>query len=812
MVWGTQMGLAQTGPAALLDVTSGAVVCGFPAVSGTNVDVAVPDGAGGWYIGGNFTAVGGAARSRIAHVLANNSVAAWNPGANGRVFALAVSGSTVYAAGEFRSIGGQARNFIAALDATTGAATAWNPNPSGPIFYGGLAVDGATVYVGGSFNSIGGQARSHIAALDATTGLATPWNPNAVGGFAVGALVSSGMTLFVGGAFTSIGGHPRNNIAGLDKTTGLATSWNPNSNARVQALALSGTTLFAGGAFTNIGGQARNFIAALDLTTGAAKAWNPSPNHEARTLAASGTTLYVGGFFSTIGGQARNGIAALDATTRLATPWNPNASGPVDIVAVVGSTVFAGGSFGVIGALQSNCAPSITLPGPIAVDEGAAVEFSATATDADVPAQTLTFSLASPSPVGAAIDPLTGAVSWGTTDNGSFTIRVAVDDGHGGVTTGDVAVTVSNVAPVVTITGPPSGAIFPVGTPVTFTGAFTDPGTADTHTAEWMFDTITQVGTVTETDHSVSATRTFSSAGVYMVKLTVADDDGGVGIATTVGGPDAMVVIYDPSGGFVTGGGWINSPAGGYVPSPDLTGNANFGFVSKYQKGNAVPTGETEFQFSVAGLHFHSSSYDWLVIAGSRAQYKGRGTINGLGSYSFLLTATDGQASGGGGTDKLRMTIMDRATSQVVYDNQLGALDGDAPTTVLGGGSIVIQSAGKTAPAASIGPPDASFAGVPPREYALYQNYPNPFQASTNLSFDLPFACEVVLAIFDIRGRQMDELVNGPLKSGRHGYSWTGVDGMGRPLDPGVYFIRFTARPTAGRTSFAFVKKLVLAR
>ena len=43
----------------------------------------------------------------------------------------AVSGSTVYAGGDFTSIGGQTRNYIAALDATTGAATAWNPNASG---------------------------------------------------------------------------------------------------------------------------------------------------------------------------------------------------------------------------------------------------------------------------------------------------------------------------------------------------------------------------------------------------------------------------------------------------------------------------------------------------------------------------------------------------------------------------------------------------------------------------------------------------------------------------------------------------------
>ena len=68
----------------------------------------------------------------------------------------------------------------------------------------------------------------------------------------------------------------------------------------------------------------------------------------------------------------------------------------------------------------------------------------------------------------------------------------------------------------------------------------------------------------------------------------------------TTGGPDgliAQVVIYDPKGGFVTGGGWIDSPLDAYLYDPSLTGKATFGFVSKYLKGANAPTGQTEFQF-----------------------------------------------------------------------------------------------------------------------------------------------------------------------------------------------------------------------
>src|SRR5205085_1705597 len=82
----------------------------LPEIVGTVYAVA-PDGSGGFYVGGAFTVVGGIARTNLAHVLADRSVdPTFDPGPNRIVRALAVSGSTLYAAGEFTSIGGQARN------------------------------------------------------------------------------------------------------------------------------------------------------------------------------------------------------------------------------------------------------------------------------------------------------------------------------------------------------------------------------------------------------------------------------------------------------------------------------------------------------------------------------------------------------------------------------------------------------------------------------------------------------------------------------------------------------------------------------
>ena len=131
---------------------------------------------------------------------------------------------------------------------------------------------------------------------------------------------------------------------------------------------------------------------------------------------------------------------------------------------------------------------------------------------------------------------------------------------------------------------------------------------------------------------------------------------------------------------------------GAYPANPPLTGKASFGFVSRYKKGATTPSGNTEFQFHAASFEFSSSSYQWLVVGGARAQFKGTGTVNGAGTYGFLLSAVDGQVNGGGGTDRFRIKIWDIATGTIVYDNQMDDADDTPATTALGGGSIVIHT------------------------------------------------------------------------------------------------------------------------
>jgi hypothetical protein len=373
----------------------------FPMFSGT-INALATDGFGGWYIGGNFTHVGGVPRRNMVHILWNwsvdenwradtempvnavvvagdlvyiggdfgtingedrskvgsvdtktGAVTSWNPSANGTVlavYALAVANNTVYVGGWLWNIGGQARNDLAAVDATTGLATSWDPNPNGEVR--ALLVAGNTLYVGGNFSTIDGIT-SHLVAFDTTTGLRTSWNPDADN--VVLAFAASGNTLYAAGWFSNIGGQSRNAIAALDMTTAAATAWNPSpNNVPVYAVSVAGNTVYAGGTFTGIGGQSRARIAALDATTGNALPWAWGANKEVRALAASPSGVFVGGNFTTEDAQTRNRLAAIDSATGTATAWNPNANYTVWSLALSGNIVYAGGDFNTIGGKARN--------------------------------------------------------------------------------------------------------------------------------------------------------------------------------------------------------------------------------------------------------------------------------------------------------------------------------------------------------------------------------------------------------------------------------------------------------------------------
>jgi hypothetical protein len=462
----------RSGPGAAISPTTGDFDRAMPQVSGgqANVAAAAPDGQGGWYIGGQFTHVGGVPRANLAHILPNRSVDPnWNPAPTGEflpaVFDLAVApDETVYVAGRFDTIGADRalRNNLAALDPRTANATPWNPNIEGQSLFtsvGSMTFGaGDTLYIAGNFVTVGTAqtARNHLAAVSRTTGQPTEWNPDP-DDIVSGLARASDGTIYAAGRFTRIGANQasRPYLAAISPTTANPTAWNPAPDNWTFVITLGAdNTAYVGGKFNTIGANSapRRSLAALDLSTANTTNWNPDPHilddedGDTPTIGAltpgPNNTLYVGGYFTSIGTNtaARRHIAQLDLVTASATTWSPNANHPVGVIATGNETIYAGGSFTSLGgAARRNLAAIDASTGAMTgwiADTDQQVLGLADGADGTVYAGGSFMKAGADGAARrnlAALDPGTGnATSWNPRPN-SPVLRVAVAPGANGV-------------------------------------------------------------------------------------------------------------------------------------------------------------------------------------------------------------------------------------------------------------------------------------------------------------------------------------------------------------------------------------------
>jgi len=272
-----------------------------------------------------------------------------------------------------------------------------------------------------------------------------------------------------------------------------------------------------------------------------------------------------------------------------------------------------------------------------------------------------------------------------------ITVALQVCDDRGACSTAETLVSVTNAPPSVSTIDIALEAVR-VGTDIRVSATFTDPGLLDTHTSAWDWgDGTTSTGSISEANGrgSVTGSHEYGSTGLYTIKLIVTDDDGASGEAVF-----QFLAVYDPEAGFITGGGWIDSPAGACsldTCSTDASGRAHFHLTAKYNRESVVPTGKVDLHLEAGNLKFKARQFDWLVIVGSRGYLKGSGTINGEGDYGFLVAAIDAQKTDEEDIDKIRIKIWEKASGHVVYDTQPNAPDNAEPLTPVEEGSIVIH-------------------------------------------------------------------------------------------------------------------------
>jgi len=94
-----------------------------------------------------------------------------------------------------------------------------------------------------------------------------------------------------------------------------------------------------------------------------------------------------------------------------------------------------------------------------------------------------------------------------------------------------------------------------------------------------------------------------------------------------------------------------------------------------------------------------------------------------------------------------------------------------------------------------------------PRTFALQQNFPNPFNPTTTIRYDLPRAARISLKVYDILGREVITLIDGLQDAGFKSVGW---DASAVPS--GVYIYGFVAREVEGKTTFTDARKMILLK
>ncbi len=749
-----------TGGALLYDPSSGQPLLPAPAVAGT-VDAVAPDGAGGWYIGGNFSSVQRQPRNNLAHLDASGNVTAWNPNANAQVNALLRVGTTIYVGGDFTQVANLGRAALAAVD-TSGVVTAWNPGvvgggvsslaarsaPSLTIYAGGafstagivgrsrvaafdstgavlpwnpnsngivdaMAVSGGTVYLGGTFSALnGGTARSFLAAVDAGTGALTGWNPGANG--AVFALVTAGGSVYVGGSFSSAGGQTRSNLAAIDPATGLATTWNPGPDAGgyVTALALRGATVLAGGKFTQIGGQARLHLAALDATTGLATTWAPQPNEEVDAIGA-GPTILAGGYFTSNGGVARSNLAAIDLATGHATAWNPVTDNPVTCLLPSGGRVYVGGDF-----QHVNGQPRSLL---------------------------------------AAVDTVAGAVSnWNP-----FVVGGEVQ------------------------------AIAQVGGAIYFGGGFSYVGGAP-HSSLAAVDT----GTAAPTAWHPATNGTVQT-------IAISGGTAYVGGYFTTLGPGPTYVLADSLRSCL---GAVDLASGAVLPwNPKPSSNVAFTINALATSGGELYVGGS--YLSMGGQpRKNLSAVDPVTGTPTAWNPNPDGDINAIAPDGGLIYVGGKFTTiGTDAASRNRIAALDPSTAATTTWD---ANAGDIVTALTAHGGLVYAGGWFTTmtnrPSGRVAVITEATTAVRPAAAPLAARLgiaPNPSRGPVLLSFTVPARGDGEVAMYDLRGRRVRVLALGAIAAGEQRLSWDGRDASGRRVAPGVYFacVRVGAQRIVGR-------------
>jgi uncharacterized delta-60 repeat protein len=380
--FGTQLGaisgatltITNEDPAAVAgtaDPSFSATVNGTVYALGINTNTALPNLIGKLVLAGDFTAINGLGRFRIARLNRNGTLdSTFNAGsgANDSVRALAVQpDGKVIIGGFFTNVASTARNYIARLNVNGTLDTTFNPGagPDGQVNAIALQPDGKII-IGGQFTSISGTNQSFIARLNSNGTLDDTFDTGAGASAAVRALaLMPDGSVIVGGDFQFFNGSNSRGLARVSTTGALDILFGPNLgsggvNGSVNAIAVQfGTNLVIGGTFSDVGGLTRQNLARLGTNGVPSLTFSNAVDNTVNTISVQPDgKLLVGGGFSTVGGVPRSRVARLMPDGALDSAINFGSGADNDItvslVQFYDDQLVLGGAFSNFGGVPAN--------------------------------------------------------------------------------------------------------------------------------------------------------------------------------------------------------------------------------------------------------------------------------------------------------------------------------------------------------------------------------------------------------------------------------------------------------------------------
>jgi hypothetical protein len=231
-----------------------------------------------------------------------------------------------------------------------------------------------------------------------------------------------------------------------------------------------------------------------------------------------------------------------------------------------------------------------------------------------------------------------------------------------------------------------------------------------------------------------------------------------------------------------------------HINEPD---SFNVYITSPVGSSNSTPTAKY--------LVKHYSGVDTLIVNQNSTAFGGNVGASGrvlLGKYFFVR---GGQDSPGSGTVFGSVELInDTALVSAFYKDSISNTARDRGH-VLRADALVVEQIGGVV---SIVEPTLVPAG-----FNLSQNFPNPFNPTTQIRFALPVTAQVELKIYDILGREITALLKEEYHAGVHTVEWNGKNDFGSSVSSGMYIYRITATPIGGQAEkFVQSKKMLLLK